>query len=122
MAASAQTDAAPPGAPQTAVPTAAPQTAATTGPQTAAAKSAAKPTPVGAPTGTGPELLLTFDDGPAAQLTPKVLEVLDERGIKAVFFVNGWHFMGKRAGDERAREVLRDTARRGHAIGNHTIH
>jgi peptidoglycan/xylan/chitin deacetylase (PgdA/CDA1 family) len=86
-----------------------------------AAAKPAKPKIFGPP-GTGPEILLTFDDGPATMYTPKVLDILDERGIKAVFFVNGWHFMGKKASDEKAREVLRETARRGHAIGNHTIH
>jgi peptidoglycan/xylan/chitin deacetylase (PgdA/CDA1 family) len=67
-----------------------------------------------------PEILLTFDDGPAVDKTPKVLDILDQRGIKAVFFVNGWKF--SRPKDEPARELLRETLRRGHAIGNHTIH
>jgi peptidoglycan/xylan/chitin deacetylase (PgdA/CDA1 family) len=67
-----------------------------------------------------PEILLTFDDGPAVDKTPKVLDILEKRGIKAVFFVNGWKF--SRPGDEAARGVLRETVRRGHAVGNHTIH
>jgi peptidoglycan/xylan/chitin deacetylase (PgdA/CDA1 family) len=69
-----------------------------------------------------PEILLTFDDGPSLATTPKVLDILDQHHIKAVFFVNGWHFQGNRSTDERARALLRETLRRGHAIGNHTIH
>jgi peptidoglycan/xylan/chitin deacetylase (PgdA/CDA1 family) len=69
-----------------------------------------------------PEVLFTFDDGPALDKTPKVLDLLDAHRIKAVFFVNGWHFIGKRDSDERAREVLREIQRRGHAVGNHTVH
>src|SRR4051794_32581637 len=69
-----------------------------------------------------PEILLTFDDGPSIDKTPKILDILDQHGIKAVFFVNGWHFQGDRAAAEKAREVLRETQRRGHAIGNHTVH
>jgi peptidoglycan/xylan/chitin deacetylase (PgdA/CDA1 family) len=69
-----------------------------------------------------PEILLTFDDGPAPDKTPKVLDILDAHGIKAVFFVNGWHFAGKRPSDERARDLLREIQRRGHAVGNHTVH
>ncbi len=69
-----------------------------------------------------PEVLFTFDDGPAADKTPKVLDLLDQHHIKAVFFVNGWHFQGHRPADEREREILRDEVKRGHAVGNHTIH
>jgi peptidoglycan/xylan/chitin deacetylase (PgdA/CDA1 family) len=69
-----------------------------------------------------PEILLTFDDGPAIDKTPKVLDILDQHGIKAVFFVNGWHFQGNSPTAEKARELLREEQRRGHAIGNHTVH
>ncbi|HZS35598.1 MAG TPA: polysaccharide deacetylase family protein [Polyangia bacterium] len=69
-----------------------------------------------------PEILLTFDDGPAFEKTEKVLDTLDAHGIKAVFFVNGWHFQGHKPTDERERELLREELRRGHAVGNHTVH
>jgi peptidoglycan/xylan/chitin deacetylase (PgdA/CDA1 family) len=69
-----------------------------------------------------PEILLTFDDGPAVDKTPKVLDVLDQHGIKAVFFVNGWHFMGNTATAQKERDLLREEQRRGHAVGNHTVH
>ena len=32
---------------------------------------------------------LTFDDGPSPETTPKVLDALDEAGVKATFFVIG---------------------------------
>jgi peptidoglycan/xylan/chitin deacetylase (PgdA/CDA1 family) len=70
----------------------------------------------------GPEVLFTFDDGPAHGKTEKVLDLLDQHHIKAVFFVNGWHFQGDRPEAERERALLRETLRRGHAVGNHTVH
>ena len=69
-----------------------------------------------------PEILLTFDDGPAVDKTPKVLDVLDQHGIKAVFFVLGNHLQGSSATAEKSRELVREELRRGHAVGNHTIH
>ena len=74
------------------------------------------------PDGTGPELLLTFDDGPALDKTPKVLDLLDKHGYKAVFFVCGVHLQGKSAAAEKSRELLREVIRRGHMVGNHTVH
>jgi len=37
----------------------------------------------------GPYIAMTFDDGPNAKLTPKLLDVLAEHHIKATFFVVG---------------------------------
>jgi peptidoglycan/xylan/chitin deacetylase (PgdA/CDA1 family) len=34
-------------------------------------------------------LSLTFDDGPSAALTPKLLDILKERNIKCTFFILG---------------------------------
>lgn len=68
------------------------------------------------------ELLLTFDDGPRVDTTPKVLAALDQYGIKTVFFVNGVRFMGKGAQNEKAKELMREALRRGHIVGNHTVH
>lgn len=59
------------------------------------------------------KVLLTFDDGPDPQNTPKVLDALDECGAKAIFFV-----VGKSAA--KHPELIREIARRGHLIGNHT--
>lgn len=37
----------------------------------------------------GPYIAMTFDDGPHATLTPRLLDILKERGIKATFFLVG---------------------------------
>jgi len=63
----------------------------------------------------GKRVFLTFDDGPIPEVTPWVLDVLDEFGIKATFFMVGQNV-------ERYPELLEDVRRRGHAVGNHTLH
>jgi peptidoglycan/xylan/chitin deacetylase (PgdA/CDA1 family) len=88
-----------------------------------AAHETTAPRPAKPPVDAGPpEILLTFDDGPALDKTPKVLDILDQHHLKAVFFVNGWHFQGDKPPAEKARELLREEVKRGHAVGNHTIH
>lgn len=69
-----------------------------------------------------PEVLFTFDDGPNPEHTPKVLAALARHHVHAVFFVNGARFQANSPHAERARQVLRDMAAQGHAIGNHTLH
>ena len=59
------------------------------------------------------KLALTFDDGPNPAITPKLLELLDRHKAKATFFV-----VGKFVRD--CPGLLKDTAARGHTIGNHT--
>lgn len=54
---------------------------------------------------------LTFDDGPSAD-TPAVLEALDRAGVRATFFV-----LGEAA--ERRPDLVREVARRGHAVALH---
>ncbi|KMT21131.1 polysaccharide deacetylase family protein [Clostridium cylindrosporum] len=56
---------------------------------------------------------LTFDDGPTANVTPVVLEVLKKHNVKATFFV-----LGKMA--EKHPEILKKEFNDGHLIGNHT--
>ena len=56
---------------------------------------------------------LTFDDGPDPVDTPKLLDILREKGVKATFFV-----VGKRA--EQHPEIVRRAWEEGHLIGNHT--
>lgn len=64
----------------------------------------------------GPEgargVALTFDDGPSPEHTPKILDMLDEAGAKATFFV-----IGRKA--EAHPEILREIVARGHAVGLH---
>lgn len=55
---------------------------------------------------------LTIDDGPSPQ-TPALLDLLDAHGAKATFFL-----VGDRAA-QRPDDV-REIARRGHGIGNHS--
>lgn len=58
-------------------------------------------------------VMLTFDDGPHPDFTPKVLDLLDKHGARATFFL-----IGERAEDYP--ELVREIHRRGHCIGNHT--
>jgi peptidoglycan-N-acetylglucosamine deacetylase len=56
---------------------------------------------------------LTFDDGPDPVDTPKLLDLLREKGVKATFFV-----VGKRA--DQYPEIVRRAWSEGHLIANHT--
>lgn len=58
---------------------------------------------------------LTFDDGPVPEQTPWVLDILDRYGIKATFFMVGDNV-------RRHPELLAEVRRRGHSVGNHTMH
>jgi peptidoglycan-N-acetylglucosamine deacetylase len=66
-------------------------------------------------------VLLTFDDGPDLQGTPLILDELDRRNLKAVFFVMGQHIVRNRPEDLARRELLRKLAVHGHHVGNHTM-
>src|SRR5580700_4558968 len=59
------------------------------------------------------KLALTFDDGPNPAITPKLLDLLDRYKARATFFV-----IGKNA--RECPDLLKETAARGHLIGNHT--
>jgi len=61
----------------------------------------------------GPYIALTFDDGPHATLTPKLLDLLAAHHMKATFFV-----VGQNAADHP--DILRRAVREGHEIGNHS--
>lgn len=58
---------------------------------------------------------LTFDDGPIPEATPWVLDILDEYGAKATFFMVGQNI-------ERHPELLSEVRKRGHHAANHTLH
>jgi peptidoglycan/xylan/chitin deacetylase (PgdA/CDA1 family) len=60
------------------------------------------------------KVALTFDDGPENFWTPKVLEILKEKQVKATFFV-----IGKQA--QAYPNMLRKIDAEGHIIGNHTL-
>ena len=38
----------------------------------------------------GQYVMLTFDDGPHGTLTPKLLDILKEKNVKATFYVMGY--------------------------------
>jgi peptidoglycan/xylan/chitin deacetylase (PgdA/CDA1 family) len=67
------------------------------------------------------ELLLSFDDGPDLKGTPIILDELDRRGLKAIFFVTGWRLAGQRPEDHARRELVRKIAAHGHLVANHTF-
>ena len=68
-----------------------------------------------APKGERPRVYITFDDGPIPEATLWVLDTLDRFGVKATFFMVGQNV-------ERHPELLDEVRRRGHSVGNHTLH
>ena len=61
----------------------------------------------------GPYIAMTFDDGPSATLTPKLLDLLAAHHIKATFFV-----IGENVAEHP--EIVARAAQEGHEIGNHS--
>lgn len=61
----------------------------------------------------GKNVFLTFDDGPTAEITPWVLDKLDEFDAKATFFC-----LGKNV--EQHPDIYNLILARGHAVGNHS--
>lgn len=59
------------------------------------------------------EVWITLDDGPDPKTTPAILDLLDRYQAKAGFFL-----IGQKA--DAHPELVRDIARRGHLIGNHS--
>ena len=59
------------------------------------------------------KIALTFDDGPHPRYTPQILDILDEYGIKATFFVVG-------VNASYYPDTMESIIKRGHEIGNHT--
>lgn len=62
-----------------------------------------------------PKIAITFDDGPNTQYTPKLLDGLKERGVKATFFL-----IGKNIEEGDNKEIVRREYEEGHLLGNHT--
>ena len=61
----------------------------------------------------GNYIAITFDDGPHPQNTPRLLDMLRARNIKATFYVIGRSV-------ELYPQIVRRTVAEGHEIGNHT--
>lgn len=60
-----------------------------------------------------PLIAITFDDGPDPVLTPRLLDLLKQRGIHATFFL-----VGKNAA--AFPDVVRRIVEEGHEVGNHS--
>jgi peptidoglycan-N-acetylglucosamine deacetylase len=60
------------------------------------------------------QIALTYDDGPNDPHTLKLLEVLAKHDVRATFFMIG-RFVRQRP------DIVREVARTGHVIGNHTF-
>ena len=61
----------------------------------------------------GNVVALTFDDGPHVTNTPRLLDMLKERGIKATFYMVGQRVS---AGPQIVQRIVAE----GHEVGNHT--
>lgn len=59
-----------------------------------------------------PAVALTFDDGPDPSMTPRVLDRLDQLGLRATFFC-----LGERATTHP--DLVAEIVRRGHSLGCH---
>jgi len=60
-------------------------------------------------------IIVTIDDGPSADTTPVILDVLARHGVKAIFFP-----LPVSDADERLKEIMNRIISEGHIIGNHT--
>jgi peptidoglycan/xylan/chitin deacetylase (PgdA/CDA1 family) len=60
------------------------------------------------------QLALTYDDGPNDPYTLHLLEVLSRHQVRATFFVIGQYV-------QRRPDIVREMAKAGHVIGNHTF-
>ncbi|MDD9945007.1 MAG: polysaccharide deacetylase family protein [Myxococcales bacterium] len=63
----------------------------------------------------------TFDDGPDARTTPRLLDELDRLGIKATFFFSASRFRGRERRNRDAPALARDVLSRGHSVGSHSV-
>lgn len=60
-----------------------------------------------------PVAVLTFDDGPSAVYTPRILDILKAKGVKGTFFLLGSQVV-------KNPEIAKRIFDEGHDIGNHT--
>jgi len=66
------------------------------------------------PMGPGHKIILTFDDGPSAEFTPKILDILEKEKVPATFFIVGINA-------ESNIPLLQRIYKDGYEIGNHTF-
>jgi peptidoglycan-N-acetylglucosamine deacetylase len=70
------------------------------------------------------KLTITFDNGPDPDCTPRVLDTLADRGIRATFFVCGLGNMlhpAHPAASQEGRALMARAQADGHWIGNHSL-
>lgn len=60
-------------------------------------------------------LTLTFDNGPSEEVTPRVLDVLARRGLRAQFYV-----LGKQLATAAGRRLAARARAEGHLVANHS--
>ena len=63
----------------------------------------------------GHNVYLTFDDGPCAETTPIILDILRKHNVKATFFCVGDNIL-------KHPELFAQIKAEGHQVGNHTMH
>lgn len=56
---------------------------------------------------------LTFDDGPNPETTPRLLDILKERGVKATFFMLGQNVV-------KHESLVKQVAEEGHEVASHS--
>ena len=56
-------------------------------------------------------IYLTFDDGPSSNITPQILDVLKEKGVKATFFILNYNSTGE--------AIVKREIAEGHTVGIH---
>jgi len=61
-----------------------------------------------------PVVALTFDDGPDADITPRILDTLSEKQVPAAFFQIGMNII-------KSPDIARRIVAEGHEIGSHTF-
>lgn len=62
----------------------------------------------------GSQVAITFDDGPHATHTPRLLEILKQKGVRATFFVVGQNAV-------EYPEILKRIVAEGHELANHSF-
>lgn len=61
------------------------------------------------------QVALTFDDGPDAEVTPKILDTLARHGALATFYV-----IGRNLAQPRSLQIAERALAEGHELGNHS--
>lgn len=62
-----------------------------------------------------PMVALTYDDGPARNVTPRILKLLEDNGGRATFFMVGIQV-------EKSMDIVKQVSDQGSEVANHTYH